>query len=50
MQSAGLLITVVLNPNVDDVSAERSTQVGDVDAALDVVRSFLVGFAQEVAS
>jgi hypothetical protein len=48
-QETGLLITLVINPDIEEISAQRSLRVADIDAALDAVRQFLVGFAQDEA-
>jgi hypothetical protein len=45
-ESGALLITVVMNANIDDASAENSRQTPDVDTALAVVRGFLVDFTR----
>ena len=42
--STGMLITLLVNPDVEAVSGERSVRVADIDAALDTVRQFLVRF------
>lgn len=43
--STGVLITLLVNPDVEAVSGERSIRVGDIDGAVDTVRQFLVKFA-----
>jgi hypothetical protein len=44
-QGTGMLITLVITPDIEEISGERSLHVSDIDAALDVVRQFLVRFA-----
>jgi hypothetical protein len=41
-RSGTLLITLVMNPNIDEASSQSSRRLTDVDAALVVVRDFLV--------
>jgi hypothetical protein len=43
--STGVLITLLVNPDVEAVSGERAIRVGDIDGAVDTVRQFLVKFA-----
>jgi hypothetical protein len=44
-QDTGLLITLVIAANVEQISGQQSLHVTDIDAALDAVRHFLVQFA-----
>jgi len=36
----------VINPDIEEMSAQRSLRVGDIDSALDAVRRFLIGFTE----
>jgi hypothetical protein len=44
-QGAGLLITLIINADIDQVSRQRLEHFADIDAALEAVRHFLVQFA-----
>jgi hypothetical protein len=44
-QDAGMLITLVIAANIEEISSQRTLHVIDIDAALDAVRHFLVEFA-----
>jgi hypothetical protein len=44
-QRSGVLITLRTNADVAQVSAERVIVVADVEAAVEAIREFLVGFA-----
>jgi hypothetical protein len=44
-QEAGLLITLVINADIDNVSGQRLAHFADIDAALDAIGHFLVQFA-----
>jgi hypothetical protein len=44
---AQLLITLVVNSNLEQISAQRSLRVGDIDTAVDAVHRFLVEFTQQ---
>ena len=44
-QDAGLLITLVINADIDRVSTPRLLHYADIDAAVDAIRRFLVQFA-----
>jgi hypothetical protein len=47
VQESGLhLITLVMNPDIDEVTDERSYKSMDVNAAVAAVRQFLVDFTQ----
>lgn len=46
-QRNGLLITLVLNPDIDERSAQWSQRTSDIDKAMATVRQFFVAFAQE---
>jgi hypothetical protein len=43
-QGTGLLITLVITENVEDISDQRSRHVTGVDDAVDAVRQFLIRF------
>jgi hypothetical protein len=43
-QETGLLITLVINVDIDEVSPQRRLHFADIDAALAAVRNFLVQF------
>jgi hypothetical protein len=44
-QDTGMLITLVISANIEEISSQRSLHVTDIDVALDAVRHFLVQFA-----
>jgi hypothetical protein len=44
-QDTGMLITLVIAANVEEISSQQSLHVTDIDAALDAVRHFLAQFA-----
>jgi hypothetical protein len=44
-QDTGMLITLVIAANIEEISSQRSLHVTDIDVALDTVRHFLVQFA-----
>jgi hypothetical protein len=44
-QDAGMLISLVIAANTEEISGQRSMHVTDIDAALDAVRQFLIRFA-----
>lgn len=44
-QDFGLLITLVINADIDQVSREWVQHFTDIDAALDAVRDFVIRFA-----
>lgn len=46
-QPSGLLITVLMNPDVDTRTAEESRRLPDVEAATAAVHEFLERFAEE---
>ena len=43
-QDTGLLITLVINADIDQISRQRVLHFADIDAALNAVRGFLVRF------
>jgi len=45
-QDAGLLITLVINADIDQVSKQQLAYFADIDAALDAIRHFLVQFTE----
>jgi hypothetical protein len=44
-QGTGLLITLVVTEDVEDISDQRSLHVADIGDAVDAVRHFLIRFA-----
>ena len=46
-QGDGLLITLVLAPDIERISWKRQIRMGDIEAAMEVVRRFLVEFCRE---
>jgi hypothetical protein len=44
-QDAGLLITLMVNADIDQCSRQQVLHLADIDAALDAVRHFLAQFA-----
>ena len=44
-QDAGMLITLVIAANIEEISSQRTLHAADIDTALDAVRHFLVQFA-----
>lgn len=45
VQSRGILITLRINPDVEQVSTERVLKVADVETAIQIVSEFLDSFA-----
>jgi hypothetical protein len=43
-RSGGLLITLTLSSDIEQVSAEQSMNVAEIEAAVDAVRRFLVRY------
>jgi len=46
-QGAGMLISLVIAENIEEISGQRSMHVTNIDAALDAVRHFLVQFVSQ---
>ena len=46
-QSGSLLITVITNKNIHEVSGQSTTNLVNVDAALEVIRGFLADFTDD---
>jgi hypothetical protein len=44
-QDAGLLITLVINADIEQISGQQLLHFADIDAAVTAVRHFLVQFA-----
>lgn len=44
-QDVGMLITLVIAANIEEISSQRTLHATDIDTALDAVRHFLVQFA-----
>jgi hypothetical protein len=44
-QDAGLLITLIINADIDQVSRQQVEHFADIDAALEAVQHFLDQFA-----
>jgi hypothetical protein len=47
VQSRGILITLRINPDAEQVSTERVHRVADVETAVQIVSDFLGGFARD---
>ena len=47
VQSRGILITLRINPDAEQVSTERVHRVADVETAVQIVDDFLGGFARD---
>jgi hypothetical protein len=44
-QLAGLLITLTLNPDIEEMSSQRSQRTNEIDTAMATIRQFLVDFS-----
>jgi hypothetical protein len=49
VQSRGILITLRINPDAEQVSTERVLKVADVETAIQIVSEFLDSFARGAA-
>ena len=48
-RGTGLLITLVINADIEEISAERSLRLTDINAAVDAVRDLLAEFSRDGA-